>query len=255
MKNLKMFLAVVFAVIVSCAFAWAAGEEVKPDQDTMRVNTLIVKDAKIDKAEIAKAEIELAKIKKALIKKAKIKDAEVRNLKVQMAEFEKAHFEYACFKQAEVDLLKVRLAEIETANIKTANINTANINTANIDTANINRLNRKGGGSGYSVKPSSLPCTSPPCGNRSGNPNWHKTGESTLGEFALIYGWNDQVKKGPKIQSKIRHTGEIQVVVTNWDGFSDISTRINNAYAGARELREKNISPNCGQRDCYVCEH
>ncbi|MCX6761364.1 MAG: hypothetical protein NTY33_00745 [Candidatus Moranbacteria bacterium] len=250
MKSLK-FLVVVLVAIVSCTFSlvWADGNT-ETNTDTMRVNTLIVKDAKIDKAEIQKAEIELAKIRKALIRKAKIKDVEVRNLKVQMAEFEKAHFEYACMKQAEVDTLKVRLAEIETANIQTANIEMANINVANVG-----QLNGKGGG--Y-VKPTSLPCTDPPCGNRSKNPNWHKTGESTLGEFALIYGWNDQVK-GTKIQSKIHNNkkggSEIQVVVTNWDGVKDISARINHAYAGARELRNKNISPNCGQSDCYVCEH
>lgn len=144
MKNLKMFLVVVLVAIVSCAFAWADGEEVKPDQDTMRVNTLIVKDAKIDKAEIKKAEIDLAKIKKALIRKAKINEAEVKHLRAKMAEFEKAHFEYACFKQAEVDLLKVKLAEIETANI-----NTANIKTANIDVANVGRLNNRGTGAKY----------------------------------------------------------------------------------------------------------
>jgi hypothetical protein len=271
----KSFLVVLAMVACVFSFAWAGGEAEKDDffkddkpavelptvpsstpvdKDTMRVNTLIVKDAKIDKAEIKKAEIELAKIKKALIRKAKINEAEVKHLKAELAEFEKAHMKYAQIKEAEVNLLKVKLAEIETANINTANIKTANIDTANINTANVNQLNNKGGGSGYLIKPASLPCSSPPCGNRSPNPKWHRVGEiSSLGGIRLVYGWNNNVKE-TKIQSKYNsELGVVEIIVTSWDGVSDIAARLNRAYAAAVELQGRRIS--CNQRDCYVCEH
>jgi hypothetical protein len=237
---------------------WVETDPPAPEQASptvvkeMVIDRVTVKDAQIDQVKIRQAEIELARIKKACMQQVNIKQAQVQNLKVRLAEFERAHVEFVQIKQAEVDQLKVRLAEIEQANVRNMQVDYAHVDRMDVDKM------RVGSYSGH-IKPAGLPCSNPPCGDRNRNLQWSRMSQTTLGEFPLIYGWNGCLKGGPWIQSKVHSkTQEVQIVVTNWDGVKDISVRLDKAYAGASELRQKlasgQLQAHCGKDDCYVCE-
>lgn len=103
------------------------------------------------------------------------------------------------------------------------------------------------------------PCQGGECGNRNSNPKWQFTGQGFVGGIHIIYG-RDGNLRGPRIQSKwFVPNREIQIIVTNWDGKSDITSRLWAAQAEARRTEEKillkQLSADCGFKHCYVCEH
>jgi hypothetical protein len=246
----KIFVLCVFVAMALCVAVPAA--QAMGNQTEMKVDRLIVNEAKIDKAEIRQAEIELANIKKVMANKVHIKDAEIKNLRVEMARFEQAHMEYVRIKQAEVDLLKVKLAEIETANIKTANIDTANINTANINKANIGSVSYGNHGRKCPEGQDCIPI------DKVSNPKWQINHEGRLSGVTFIQG-SIRDGLGCRIQSKWYESGqEVQVVATNCN-VSGASDRLSKATERAsrldKEVRSGVKSRYCRQKNCYVCEH
>jgi len=238
----------------------------------MNIGTLFAKDVKVEKdievpkikvtkkiktpkivveKEITTPKVVAEKVETKLLEaeKIKAKELEVELAKIRLAEIEKAKIKLAEIEEANIELARIKLAEIEKAKIKLAEVELARVKKVEIEkAANVGKKS----GAGKECKEGEE------CGNRNTNPKWSYKSKDSYGGVTVIYGQNNAVS-GTWIQSKWFVPGkETQIVVTNWDGKSNISQRLVAAQAEAKRteqrIRSGQLAYTCGQNHCYVCE-
>jgi hypothetical protein len=216
---------------------------------TFRVNRI-----KVDTAEIDTLNIRVANIKEKLA----IKDMEIDKLKIREVEIT----EHLRIKQAEIEDLRIKNAEIQSLKIENLEVKNAlfhKLRVKELEIVNLKELLAQAQVRCQELKARGKACPEGmECGNRNSNPKWRFVSRDSFGGVPVIYGNIDR-DGGPWIQSKWFVLGcETQIVVTNWDGRSDISSRLAAAQKEAlrmeQRLRSGQLSYNCGQNHCYVCE-